>query len=369
MNYRDERAHDELLIRLVNELNEYRQLHLVAEAFDIEGGLGKLECAKHRRPFDVELTFSNLSIVIETKVDSDESGRWGNTKWQTATIEEISSSLNYLKENKKFLFITYGTSEFYTKPDKECPVTPYRTGPFSSQFKHIRLDRMINLVHSAEKVLPPCEKRREWLRLMGVEKRKRSKSIELLQSFSNFRTRYLDLHEEDENDFPHNRLVFCAPELAFPALDSLAQQWNGSKYADKFGKVALYPVPRMSPPVHDSILNFWEMWQSGKPALGTTIDKSRESNFYFEINEDFNLNLKLEVEEGNDLDCNARNEVWSRLENANWPCFVKGRRRDYRQAVLVLYEIDFNLLNELNNLPQAMSNLAATLDIAVKALP
>ena len=114
---------------------------------------------------------------------------------------------------------------------------------------------------------------------MRLEKQKRSEAGELLKSFSEFRTRYLDIHKE--NDFPHNRLLFCAPELAFPVLGSLAQQWNNSEHKKSLGRVSLYPVGRFSPPVHDSILNFLEMWETKEPAL------------YIEINEDFNLNLKV----------------------------------------------------------------------------
>ena len=154
-NYRDERYHDEQLICLIKQLNDKDQLHILEGPFSIGDRLGELKRAKHRRPFDVELTFSNLSIIVETKVDSDEGGRW-DKEWQTEKIVRESSSCGYLEAQKEFRFITYGTSEFYTKPD--CK--PYEAGPASPEFVHIGLECMINLVESATEVLPPCEKRK-----------------------------------------------------------------------------------------------------------------------------------------------------------------------------------------------------------------
>ena len=139
MNYRNEKEHDWLLIDLVEQLEKKGRLDIVAKAFDIEDRLERPVHAQRRRPFDVELTFPNLSIVIETKVDADENGRRGD-EWQTDGIEKKSGSLDYLRSKKEFRFITYGTSEFYTKP--------YKTGPHSSKFKHVRLNDMIDLVDS-----------------------------------------------------------------------------------------------------------------------------------------------------------------------------------------------------------------------------
>ena len=341
MKYRREIEHDYLLIDLVTELDNKGRLDIVAKAFEIEDRLEPLVRAQRRLPFDVELTFRNLSIVIETKVDADEGGRW-NEEWQTVSIVNSCESLNYLNPNKRFRFITYGTSEFYTKP--------YKTGPASSKFKHIRLNDMINLVEYGQRVLSPCENRDEWIGLMRVEQQKRKHASELLKLFSKFRTRYLDIHKE--NDFPQNCLRFCAPELAFPVLGSLAQQWNNSEHKKSFGRLSLYCVGRMSPPVHDSVLNFLEMWRTKDPAL------------YIEINEDFNLNLK--VTNGSEVD---RCQLYKRLDRANWPSFVKPCRRNYRQGAVVLYEMDFGFLKELDSMEQVMGNLASTVEVVVEALP
>ena len=282
-NYRDEKYHDRQLICLVKQLSERDQLRILEGAFSIEDSLGELERAQRRRPFDVELTFSNLSIVVETKVDSDENGRWGK-EWQTEKIVRESYSRGFLKAKKEFRFLTYGTSEFYTKP--------YEAGPASPKFVHISLERMIRLVESATKVLPPCQKRKEWVQLMKIEKEKRSKSIQLLRVFSEFRTDYLDIH--CDNDFPNNRFTFCTPELAFPALSLLAQKWNGSEYGKNFGELSLYPISRMSPSVPDSVLNFWGM-RKERQTIARSIVGNGEPRLYFEINEDFNLNLKQSV--------------------------------------------------------------------------
>ena len=355
MNYRNEREHDRRLICLLKDLDFQDRLDIVQDAFQTVE-LGRLRRAQCRKPFDVELTFAdNLSLIVETKVDSDEGGRWKD-QWQTKCIVSQASELEYLQGNQLiFLFITYGTSEFYTKP--------YRTGAASPEFRHIGLNCMIDLLESAIRVIPH-NKYQEWLRLMRIEKEKRSSAVELLSSFSEFRTQYLHIH--DENDFPNNRLIFCAPELAFPVLHLLAQEWNKSKYVKKFGKVAIYPVGRMSPSVHDSILSFWEMWDTGTPSLGTIVINNAQHNpFYFEINEDFNLNLKTSER----LDSDAKDIVWNCLQEAQWPNFVDGYCRDYRQGVSVLYEIDFGLLEGLNDMPQVVRNLAATLDVAVRAFP
>ena len=271
INYRNERYHDDQLIDLVNQLHQTDQLHLLRRAFLIEVPLGRLCLATRRQPFDVELSFSNMSVVIETKVDSDENGRW-EEDWQTHNIASSAPLLGYLKPTKAFRFITYGTSEFYTKP--------YETGPASKDFLHIGLDRMVDLVESSNEVLPPCEDRTRWLRLMKIEQEKRRKAVELLQLFSAFRTEYLDVHKE--NDFPNNRFVYCSPELAFPVFSQLAKEWRQSQFARTFGKLAIYRVPRMSPPVHDSVLNFWELWNGGKLDIGPSIP-NLEGSLYFEV--------------------------------------------------------------------------------------
>ena len=112
------------------------------------------------------------------------------------------------------------------------------------------------------------------------------------------------------------------------------------------------------------------MWQENEnqklPTLGKTILGNEEGGFYLEINEDFNLNLKVENEVV--VNDDIKIQVWDCLDEAAWPQFVKTCRRDYIQTVLVLYEIDFGLLEELNDMEQATNNLADTLKVLIQAL-
>ena len=88
MNYNNEREHDLCLISLVKALDKASRIDIFRDAFRIEEDLGPLAQAKRKRAFDVELQFVNLSIVIETKVHSDEWGRFKEGKWQTEYIAE-----------------------------------------------------------------------------------------------------------------------------------------------------------------------------------------------------------------------------------------------------------------------------------------
>lgn len=371
MNYRVEREHDHRLIELVKALEAEGQRDLLQQGFGIERDPGALLGAWRRRPFDVELTFENLSVVIETKVDHDEDGRWrdgnGEQEWQTSRIVETAETLDYLNENKEFRFITYGTSEFYIKPIECENGVEYRAGPYSDEFAHVGLNEMIGLVESADAVLPHCGCRSEWLRLMRVEQEKRAQAPEMLTSFATFREQYLQIDDE-ENDFPRHRLLFCAPELAFPVFYSIARQWNDSPHAADLGRVAIYPSGRRSPTIHDSILNLWEMWDGGTPVHpGRSREEQARMDLYFEINEDFDLNLKSESafwheNEGRIL------QLWECLDNADWPPFVKGCRRFYKQGPYVYYELDFGLLPNAEAIAQAVDNLAAALSTAIQAI-
>jgi hypothetical protein len=293
---------------------------------------------------------SNISLIVETKVDSDEDGCW-NQSYQTERIVRGVKALNYLKPEKYFLFITYGTSEYYTKP--------YKNGPASPDFRHIKLDNMVSFVESALNLpLSNLTQYKEWVSLMKVEQEKRSQFINLLRLFSAFRQRYLEIHKDI--DFPNNRLTVCAPEFAFPLLYGLAEFWNNnSSFCSRFGRVSVYPVSRQSPHVQDSILNFWEMWQSRTHKIG-------ENRFYFEINEDFNLNFKLEETER--LDDNLRDEVWQRLNAVKLPSGIEGRCRSYKQTTFVLYEWDFGLLETLDNYSIACERLCSILENTINAL-
>ena len=363
MDYKLERKHDELLIALVKKLAKTKDgLKIVEEYFKVKK-LCPLKWAIHRKPFDVELTFENLSIIVESKVDSDEGGRWDN-EWQTERTVKACSEIDYLKrdlqEGKHYRFITYGTSEFYTKN--------YKAGPASSEFQHIGLDQMIRFVCSAIKDMKECEKRQEWQQWLGqmkIEQNKRSNRIKLLQSYAMFRKKYLEI--QNENDFPRNRFLFCAPELAFPVMSNLLEEWQKSEYAKQFGKLELYPVGRLSPSIHDSILNFHEMWyeQGGIKNLGKVFSTGGEVDLYLEINEDFNLNLKSSNEK---LEDSVKKDIWSRLKDAPWPEFTSHQSRSYSQGAEVLYEVDFGFLGNLSDLKQVTTNLGQAVSAIVQGL-
>lgn len=121
----------------------------------------------------------------------------------------------------------------------------------------------------------------------------------------------------------------------------------------------------MSPSVPDSVLNFWEMWKERPaPTIGASIVGDGEPRLYFEINEDFNLNLKIE-----DLRSDKQQRIWERLSCIDWKRLnSKGRPRRYRQQVLVLYEIDFGFLKNSSNMPQVVHRLGKTVETVVKAL-
>ena len=349
MDYKRERGHDELLIRLVKEELDPDHLSVLKKAFRIDADIGDFKHAVHRRPFDVEIKFSNCFIVVETKVDSDENGRW-ESEWQTNRIAREQSG-----GHKEFRFITYGTSEYYTKP--------YDPGPASKKFKHIGLDSMISFVEEALAAISPRQRHKDyedWLCAMRAEKKKRDQAPILLKSFCEFKRAYLKIHRD--NDFPRNRLLFCAPELAFPVFGKLAREWNASEHTDQFGKVCLYPIGRLSPSIHDSILNFWEMWKYRKHLAP---DLSLEKTPYFEINEDFNLHLKVDDETLNE---SHRKTIWTRLEGADWPNFSAPKIRDYKQQVFILYEIDFGFLDVVEDTDQVIQRLAEVLKVATATL-
>ena len=232
---------------------------------------------------------------------------------------------------------------------------------------------MIHLVESSIAALPQIGQSTdsvEWLRLMRLEKEKREKAQELLYSFAQFRTRYLEVH--GENDFPRGRVAFSAPELAFPVFSKLVEYWDESKYVAKFGRLAIYPVARGYAPVVDSILNFWKMWnrEIKEPVLVPDI-VGPEQYLYLEINEDFNLNLKLDHKQSDqqaELDEEQKEKIWKRLCGAEWPSGVNACRRDYRQNALVLYEVDFGFLANVECLSEVVSNLGCTLEVIFGAL-
>lgn len=360
MDYRNERIHDQQLIDIVNELKNERMLKIFSNSFDLLD-LGELVRARHRQPFDVELSFENLSVVVETKVDSNEGYDNEDEKipWQTSRIVEKTRELDYLNERKRYFYITYGTSEFYTK-QRENGDGLHKNGPYSDQFEHITLDQMINFVQLADGQLPRCDSRSKWLNMMRIEQNKRKMAGRLLREFSNFRRMYLEIQNFNENDFPRNRLLYCGPELAFPVMFKVLELWNHCEVLKRnFGQLDLFPVGRMSPSIHDSILNFCE--------LNFTNDE-QTFTIYMEVNEDFNLNIKVTWEDNAQED--QIEQVQNMLDAAIWPDFVRTKHRNYSQgeSIQAVFELDFGFLEHTEKIDLVVHKLSETVEVVKTVL-
>lgn len=361
MNYRDEKEHDKLLIELIKSLNSIDQLQIFSKYFLKGTNTGKLVRARRRRDFDVELTFENLSCVIETKVDSDEGGRW-DKMYQTVAISTDPKKLKNLHNNKFYFFITYGLSEFYIKEGT------YKQGPRNDEkFIHIGLLTIIDFVSDAIKVVSSNkEKLEEWLKALNVENNKRNRYKELLEYYSKFKKAYIDI--EKSIDLPTHRAVVSLPELAFPLYCELSNLWNNnSKYYNKFGKATVYPIPR-NRQIMDSVLNFTELWRRlDKNNLMTCnglLKCNGQNKLYFEFNEDFNLHLKISDKDFTD-DIKQYIHGKKQLSTING---VKGMAVDYLQQVYVIYEWDVGLLDNIYNLDLVLDNTYNVINTAVDCL-
>jgi hypothetical protein len=213
----------------------------------------------------------------------------------------------------------------------------------------------------------------EWKHLLELEDRKRRSAKDILRAFAAFRRRYLAASEEI--DFPPHRSAISLPELAFPVLSELAGILNAG-HRERIGGVTVYPVGRIGR-VQDSILNLTELWEHGQSALplltcGGTLDWKDGNSMYFEVNEDFNLNLKLEArplgeELPPDFVQKVRETAHRRLCGLSLEA-VRGVPQFYQQDSHVLYEWDFGLLKSLDDLPGAASRLSDIVEAACHAL-
>jgi hypothetical protein len=86
---------------------------------------------------------------------------------------------------------------------------------------------------------------------------------------------------------------------------------------------------------------------------------------FFEINEDFNLHLKLWASA---LRPDLRGQVHTRLDQ-DWPPGIRGNPWDYEQRpVFVLYEWDFGFLDNVRDTKTVADRLDSILDSARQAL-
>jgi len=360
VDFSSEREHNELLVSLIRELGEIDRLDVFEQRFLNGRQVGKLRWAKfepYGRLFDVELCFDLLRCVIESKVDQDESGA-DSPLWQTERIYQKCRAISCSEpKDEEYLFITYGSSEFYIKKATSGRVG---SGPACQFFRHIGLEQVAEFVRSAIDVvksarLPICQFQ-EWLDLLEHERDVRRNAKALLRRLAAFRRDYLKIRHD--LDFPAKRMCVRLPELAFPVFAELATIWNSSAEACRLGRVTVYPVSRNG--INDSVLNFTELWAG---ELGTYMTcggtlccgPGKPQLLYFEVNEDFNLHLKLNLRKDKDPQIWRQTEqrvvqvkqyVHDRDRQLQSPTHgVRGRTEYYVQGSHVLYEWDFGLLS------------------------
>jgi hypothetical protein len=110
------------------------------------------------------------------------------------------------------------------------------------------------------------------------------------------------------------------------------------------------------------------MWDRREPAVGKDLLVDDE-NLYFEINEDLNLNLKLNADhiQLERLD-SLRKQIHDRLLRVDWPIGLGGATRDYKQTTYVLFEWDCGLVSEHSSVKRVAENLYTILEKAVSEL-
>ena len=265
-------------------------------------------------------------------MDSDEGGRWQPggipSTWQTDGIAALA------REGDVCLFVTYGYSEFFTKWFEPGPAAA------ASGFRHIRLDDLAALVDLATPLLSNASLY-EWLAALHLEQTKRQTVPDVLALYATFRRAYLDIGKQV--DFDVRRFGVNAPEMAFPALDRLRRAWNELPCAGRHGHLALYPVNRQFVALPDSILNWRELWREGGGLLlGGAIPIGKQA-LYFEVNEDFNLHLKL-ASDDDGIVAEVRAEVARRIGTATrTPGLVAFRPEFHRQGTYAVWEWDLDL--------------------------
>lgn len=106
--------------------------------------------------------------------------------------------------------------------------------------------------------------------------------------------------------------------------------------------LGLYPVGRLMLPV-DSILNWFQLWRDLPPLTIGGILLAEMRALYLEINEDFNIHLKL-IAEASDYVDEVRKEVARRLAPIlRTPTLVASRPEFHQQQVYAVWEWDVDL--------------------------
>ena len=359
MNFRAESEHDKRLMALIVGLDHIGRLDILESGLALPP-LGRLHRTGRRQKFDVEAVFERRRLLVETKVDSDEGGRReadGDPKrWQTVQIAALA------EPDDVCLFITYGYSEFFTKG--------FDTGPAAaaSGFRHVRLDDMTAMVEVAAPLLgDPAVS--DWLGALRLERIKRMAMPNVLAAYGTFRRTYLDIG--GEVDFSVTRLGVNAPEMAFPAFDQFRRVWNSSLQVHRYGRLALYPVNRRFVALPDAVLNWRELWfDHDEFTLGGTLPCGARA-LYFEVNEDFNLHLKLDLEDESNVVDAVRTEAARRLTAAPRTAgLVADRPEFHRQGTYAIWEWDLELPTRIaqDGATPAVGAIGALLDEVVPRL-
>lgn len=360
-DYKNERYHDENLLRLIGYLDSQGKHAIINEGLVIDSPeIGKYLFGYRKRDYDLYLEFEHAIICIETKVDSSENEYDDQPHYQTERIYE-----NYFKEYAKgtyFRYITYGASEFYVKRNEEGL---FSTGPYSRNFKHISLSDILTMIETSGILEQEGYfEIKEWNSYLKYEFEKRQNYLNMLSKIREFRLLYIG--NSGLTDWPNNRINICLPEILLFFYSMIAHAWNVSQQKELFGGVSVYPVGRMGK-VNDAILNFSELWDNTTLTFNGLI--KTENSVYFEFNEDFNLHLKCCADDEIDTKIDALYEF---VNNRSAELSLAGKYNvipeRYKQGNYVLYEWDLGILDNIDQVSSIVAMMSEIIENAVEIL-
>lgn len=300
------------------------------------------------------LKYENAEVVIETKVDTAENEY--DDGWQT---ERIYRKYRRRGSDQFFVYLTYGASEYYVRKKDDGSVG---TGPVSSAFRHVKLDDVILLLRDASGAIARERELECWLRWLTFEQSKRDRYADFLGPLTDF----LALYKGGLNltDVPNNRVNISAPEFFVIHFYRFAQEWNSLGLSD-LKHVELYPVGRQGR-VNDIVLNFRGLWDSSV-ALSFGGSLKNLCGWYFEINEDGNLHLKIEPNAISQVE-HARILDFLRHREGDLSCGTNCTTESYKQWSYVVFEWDLGLLEARADLGRCALKAAEIMRNAIRIL-
>jgi hypothetical protein len=212
-DYKNERYHDENLLRLIGYLDSQGKHEIIKEAFSLDlPDIGKYESGYRKQDYDLHLEFEHAAICIETKVDSSENEYDDQPHYQSERIYENYHDA-YTKETY-FRFITYGASEFYVKRNEE---ELFSTGPYSRNFRHILLSDIITMIETSG-ILEEDNyfEIKEWNAYLKYEFEKRQSYLNMLGKIREFRLLYIG--NSGLTDWPNNRINICLRKYSYSSI-------------------------------------------------------------------------------------------------------------------------------------------------------